>query len=197
LPFARGTFSLTCCSDAFHYVWPRRLLASEMMRATDAGGTLVLCHLHNALCDNPSPGMPLTPAGYRHLFRERQPALFRQSDVMNALVERRAAELSACSDADLTHEAALVLIAGAGSRDGASMRPFKAPSSSDLSLNPLYVRTNCSGAYELQFPSEFYAEEFADCRRYLPDRVELTTTAEGIMELASRHVLLELPARYL
>ena len=34
LPFARKSFSLTYCSDAFHYVWPRRLLADEMMRAT-------------------------------------------------------------------------------------------------------------------------------------------------------------------
>ena len=32
LPFAPGTFALIFCSDAFHYVWRRRMLASRWER---------------------------------------------------------------------------------------------------------------------------------------------------------------------
>ena len=70
LPFARRSFSLVFCSDAFHYVWSRRLLADEMVRLRGAGGTVALAHLHNSLCENHSAGMPLAPQEYRALFAE-------------------------------------------------------------------------------------------------------------------------------
>jgi hypothetical protein len=59
----------------------------------------------------------------------------------------------------------------------------------------------------LRFPSEFYAEEFGACRRYLPDEIELPEDwAERwrrgeddgqVLELLRRHVLLDLPEDYL
>jgi ubiquinone/menaquinone biosynthesis C-methylase UbiE/uncharacterized protein YbaR (Trm112 family) len=207
LPFKRQAFSLTYCSDALHYIWPRRLLAAEMMRATRAEGTILASHLHNALCENVSPGMPLTPAGYRHLFYERRPLLYKQSSLFDAMLENRPVDPgNQCSDADLAHESALILLAGQQRRPNAAERgPLQRPS--NLKLNPLYVPVDGSAQYELRFPSEFYAEEFADCRRYLPDRVELPKDWDEhwrtgapdarTAELISRHVLLDLPEGYL
>ena len=37
LPFARDTFSMVVLADAFPYIWHKRLLAEEMMRARRAG----------------------------------------------------------------------------------------------------------------------------------------------------------------
>jgi SAM-dependent methyltransferase len=207
LPFARGAFALTYCSDALHYVWSRRLLAGEIMRATPPDGSIVLCHLHNALCDNDSPGMPLRPAGYRHLFEERQPALHRERDVLDAVLSGRPIELGAgCPDAELADEPALVLTAGVAS--GKSPAPAaRRRRPQTLRLNPLYTPVDGSRTVRLHFPSAFYAEEFGACRRYLPDEVELPEGwaercqrgeyDERISELFERHVLLELPEDYL
>jgi SAM-dependent methyltransferase/uncharacterized protein YbaR (Trm112 family) len=199
LPFARAAFDVTYCSDALHYVWPRRLLAGEMSRATRAGGATVLAHLHNALCENESPGMPLTPAGYRHLFEERQPAMYRERDVLGAVVGGRPFELGAgCSDAELADEPALMLTAGVAARVHIAP-PRRTPQ--NLHLNPLYAPVNGSRTVRLQFPSDFYAEEFAACRRYLPDVAELPERwadgGEQVAQLIEQRVLLELPENYL
>lgn len=205
LPFARKSFDVTYCSDALHYVWPRRLLAGEIMRAARADGAIVLAHLHNALCENESPGMPLTPVGYRHLFDPRQPAMYRERDVLDAVIAGRPVELDAGRhDAELADEPALVLTAGVASRKSAAparRRP------ENPRLNPLYAPVDGLRRVRLQFPSDFYAEEFAACRRYLPDEVELPEgwaercrrgeLDERIMELVGQHVLLDLPENYL
>jgi uncharacterized protein YbaR (Trm112 family) len=67
LPFAKTMFSLVFCSDAYHYIWSKRLLAGEMLRLIGNDGVAVISHLHNSLCENPSAGMPLTPAAYKNL----------------------------------------------------------------------------------------------------------------------------------
>src|SRR5205809_886677 len=68
LPFASGAFRLAVCSDAFHYIWTKRLLSAEMLRLIGDDGAVALTHAHNSGRDNPSAGMPLAPDGYRALF---------------------------------------------------------------------------------------------------------------------------------
>jgi hypothetical protein len=176
-----------------------------MMRATAPGGTLVLSHLHNALCDNPSPGMPLTPAGYRRLFAERKAVLFKQSAMLDAVAAGDQVELGAgFSDDDLSVEPALMLVAG----DLPRGRPQPtAGRHARWGVNPLYTSADDPLDLQLRFPSDFYAEEFADCRRYLPERVRLPRNWQDAAnavdpdgrtaELIARHVLLDLPERYL
>src|SRR5439155_532146 len=82
LPFADAVFRLVACSDAFHYIWTKRLLASEMMRIAGARGAVVLTHAHNAHQWNPSAGMPLPPAAYRHLFEDMNPRLFAETKLL-------------------------------------------------------------------------------------------------------------------
>jgi uncharacterized protein YbaR (Trm112 family)/SAM-dependent methyltransferase len=208
LPFARRAFSLAVCSDAFHYVWNRRLLAGEIMRATDPRGNIVLPHLHNALADNPSPGMPLLPDGYRHLFSERSPRLLGQGHVLDAVLNRRPIDLDEePPEPALEREPALTLLAGDLAPVSPNDRSIDERPPVNPAVNPLFEAVDGSPVRELRFPSEFYAQEFAECRRYLPERVELSQDVlerwksgawdAEIRELVARRVLLDLPERYL
>jgi SAM-dependent methyltransferase/uncharacterized protein YbaR (Trm112 family) len=213
LPFARASFALLCCSDAFHYVWPRRLLAAEMMRAAAPDGVIVLPHLHNAACDNPSAGMPLTAAAYRHLFHERQPRLFAERPVFEAVLAGASVELTGdARDDDLAGEPNLILIAAKPEVFRSYAPSTGAPRAGRLAVNPLYRPANHGesvhgcGVLELRFPSDFYEQEFAAALRYLPRRVEIPSGAldhwgagatDSLREqLTRQRVLLDLPARY-
>lgn len=211
LPFARESFSLVVCADALHYLWPRRLAACEMTRLAGRDGVIVVPALHNALCENVSAGMPLDPAGWRGLFEEIPARLFAESVVLDAVLADRPIELSAnYTDAELAAEPALIAIAS-GLED--LFRDYALPGAHPVvrrpALNPLYRRADGGPAnvWTLQFPSPEYAEEFAACRRYLPERLVLTESqmeslnrgevAGELRELIRRRVVLDLPENYL
>lgn len=210
LPFAARSFALVHCTDAFHYIWRRRALASEMTRLIGDAGTMVLTHLHNLLGDNVSAGMPLTPAGYRDLFDGVEPRLFKESDVFESLLARQRLNFSVGStDEELAGEAAIILVA---SRMPGLFRVFERATEATghrrLARNPLYVVTpdGDGEAWTLRFPSDGYEHEYARCRRYLPDRVQLSVDelnelrqgrhGEKLLALAERRVLLDLPDGY-
>lgn len=77
-----------------------------------------------------------------------------------------------------------------------------------LVINPLYALSVAPdrSVLRLQFPTPEYAEEFADCRRYLPDEVtidaDLTRTlvpelfGDDYADLRRRRVLIDAPPRY-
>ncbi len=209
LPFARDAFSLVVCSDALHYIWSKRLLASEMMRVAGQEGVITIPHIHNALVENYSAGTPLTPGGWRNLFAELNPRVFKESDLFESALRRRTVDLSLdYSDEELRDEPALFLIA---TRLNGIYRVYErgdAPAVSGvLSVNPLYEVSRQEGRVilRLQFPSPDYEEEFGSCKRYLPERVEIDADAlndspaslngEELRLIESR-VLLDLPERY-
>lgn len=215
LPFASGECSLAVLSDAFPYIWHKRLLAGELMRLVGEQGTVVMPHLHSSLGWNYSAGMPLTPAAYADLFAPLSPRLFRDTDLQTALLDRQVVEL----DQPVTPEAmggenSLTLVA---SRDASLFRRYdvaadSAPVRGTLAVNPLYaVAPQGSGSrLTLTFPTPEYADEFADCRRYLPDTVDLPVDARAALDpsalatalgheyaaLRRRKVLLDAPAHY-
>jgi SAM-dependent methyltransferase/uncharacterized protein YbaR (Trm112 family) len=211
LPFAPGRFSLVVCSDAFHYVWSRRLLACEMIRLLDEQGTIILPHLHNLLADNCSAGMPLAPADYRNLFQGLHTRLFKESRVLDSLLEGQDMDFSADpADEELHEEPALVLMATRrGDLFRAYEHPRAAPGGRPLARNPLYsaIPTANGERWELEFPSAGYEFEFASCKRYLPTTISVTSaeldslrTGEldgRLKRLAEQQVLLDLPERYL
>jgi SAM-dependent methyltransferase len=210
LPFARGSFSLVVCADALHYIWPRRLAAGEMTRLAGTDGVIVATALHNALCENAAVGSPLDPSGWRNLFEEIPARLFAESAILDTVLADRPIELAANhSDAELAAESNLIAIA---SHNGALFRDYASSGSQATlrrpALNPLYQRVNGpENVWMLQFPSPEYAEEFAACRRYLPERITLTDAqieslersdvTEDLRELVRRRVVLDLPENYL
>jgi SAM-dependent methyltransferase/uncharacterized protein YbaR (Trm112 family) len=208
LPFVRDEFSLAVCSDAFHYIWSKRLLAGEMMRLTGADGVIVLSHIHNALGENFSEGIPLAPKWWRNLFAELNPRLFKESEVFESVVKRQPIDISQnYSDEELAEETALSLIAT--KLDGLFhvYEPAGEFSVSGvLRVNPLYEWDFETETLRLRFPSQEYEEEFGLCKRYLPERAEIGTAAlkdlsalpEGeLRQLIERRVVLDLPHSYL
>jgi hypothetical protein len=197
-------------SDAFPYIWHKRLLADEMTRLAGPGGTIVMPHLHSSRGENFTAGMTLTPEGYRELFVEAAPRLFSDQVLLDQAIAGAGLNLADdVTPADLGSEASFTLIAN---RSGDVYRQYRpvttAAISGQLIVNPLY-RVERRGALTeltLQFPTAEYEEEFAECRRYLPDAITVDAdlsrafgpadVGERVDELRRRRVLLDAPPRY-
>jgi uncharacterized protein YbaR (Trm112 family) len=207
LPFAPQTFSFVLCSGAFEYIWPRRSFAGEMWRLAGLRGAVLITHTHNALCENPSQGMPLRPAEYRRLFEAVPARLFKESAVLDAVLGARPVRLDAvCSDDALSAEPALIVVATAREEVYRAYDAEAPRTDGRLAWNPLYVPAGDDGArvLRLSFPSTFYEAEFEDCHRYLPDEITVNDAAlprgrdaAETREFVARRVLLDLPERYL
>lgn len=211
LPFARGTFSLVVCSDAFPYLWHKRLVAEEMMRLAGEDGVVVLPHLHSALGENLSSGMTLTPRAYAALFEPLGPRLFRESVLGAHVLDGVPLDLAHDEVPEaLEGEPAMTLIA---TRLDALFRVYPrvdAPASvsGTLMVNPLYrvERRGESSVLTLQFPTPEYEEEFAACKQYLPASltvpVDLTAPIDAsalgsrYAELRRRHVIIDAPPNF-
>jgi uncharacterized protein YbaR (Trm112 family) len=174
LPFARETFSLVVLSDAFPYLWHKRLVTDEMMRLAGPLGAIVMPHLHSSLGWNYTAGMPLTPVAYRDLLEPQGPRLFRDSALLDDVL-RGSLDLTRDEQPEaLAGEPALVIVA---SHDETVFRkvelPWVAPAPDAVIVNPLY-RVEQRGdvsVLTLTFPTPDYADEFAAAKRYLPESV--------------------------
>lgn len=226
LPFADRLFSTVLLSDAFPYIWHKRLLAGEMQRAATSDAVIVMPHLHSAHGENYSAGDTLSPTSYSNLFAALRPRLFDDRVLLASLLDERVVDLAnhappaACGDTP-----SITLVA---SRDGEIYRRYAVADPLDvtgvLAVNPLYRVDYADGVSRLTltFPTTEYEDEFAPAKRYLPAsltleadlrgaiapadigpphgdlRGELTSAAAGsaFAELRRRRVLLDLPLRY-
>jgi uncharacterized protein YbaR (Trm112 family) len=210
LPFARDTFSMVVLSDAFPYLWHKRLVTDEMMRLAGPDGVVVMPHLHSSLGWNWTAGMPLTPAAYRDLLAPHNPRLYRDSVLLDQVLDGYV-DLSKDEAVEaLDGEPALVIVA---SRDPSVFRnvtlPSIVPAPDTVILNPLYdiaVRDGHS-LLTLTFPTDEYAQEFEATKRYLPETLslpgDLTTGVdrraldrERYEELVRRMVFISAPENY-
>lgn len=211
LPFARDTFSLVVCSDAFPYIWHKRLMAEEMMRLAGEDGIVALPHLHSVMGDNFSAGMTLTPAAYRNLFAPLGPRLFKDSVLLEQALDGGALHLE--SDAPLSaldSEPSLTLIA---TRHAELFRTYDPPAeqtsvAGTLAVNPLYriERRGSESILTLAFPTPEYEEEFGEAKRYLPATVtvaadltapfDATSLGDACAGLRRRHVIIDAPVDY-
>lgn len=212
LPFRRDSFSLALCSDAFHYIWSKRMFASEMLRMVGADGVIVVNHVHNALQENHSLGLPLAPRWWRNLFAELGARAFKESAALNALIERQPLDLSPqFTDEELAGEQALFMVATL--LDG-FWRSYDYPGAQFTSgvwrLNPLYEVEAQGEELKLRlnrFPSPSYEDEYKDCKRYLPaelvipanvlERAAAGAWDDELQTLAESYVLLNVPEHYL
>lgn len=210
LPFEAGSFPMVVLSDAFPYIWHKRLLAGEMLRVAGPDGVVVMPHLHSALGDNFSAGMTLTPASYRNLFAELGPRLFSDEALLTQAIDRTGLDLSVdVSPADLGHEPSLTLVASHHERIFRHYEPRDVLAVAGVvTVNPLYRIDRRGAATELTltFPTPEYEEEFGACRRYLPANVRIdadlskpltpATVGPRYAELLRRQVLIDMPLRY-
>jgi uncharacterized protein YbaR (Trm112 family) len=211
LPFANDSFSMVVCSDAFPYIWQKRLMSNDMMRLAGPDGVVVMPHLHSALGENFTAGMTLTPDAYRELFEPMRPRLFRDSTLLDDLLSSGTIDLGRPVPAgELAGEPALAVIA---SRSDEVFRRYDArepaaASGDEVIVNPLYRVEYRDGVSRLSltFPTGEYAEEFAAVKRYLPEQVEVAgdltasvvppSIVAAYPELRQRLVLLDAPPKY-
>lgn len=218
LPFDRGTFALVVLSDAFPYIWHKRMLADEMMRLAGDAGVIVMPHLHSSLGENFSAGMTLTPASYRDLFAPMQPRLFSDRTLLDDAIERGAVDLSRDVTAEsLDGEPSLTLVAclegtrrAAGRGEGWDLFRRYEPAATDvvsgeLIANPLYRIDRTAGrssVLTLAFPTPEYEEEFGECKRYLaatvtlPGLITRETLGADYRSLLRRRIVIDAPRRY-
>jgi hypothetical protein len=210
LPFAPNAFSVVMISDAFPYIWHKRLVADELVRLAGPDGVVVLPHLHSALGENFSAGNPLTPAAYRDLFAPQQPRLFSDDRLLTELLADRVVDLTHdVTPAELGSEPSFTLIA---SRREDLFRRYHVPVARDvtgeLRVNPLYQVERRGGAsiLTLTFPTPEYEEEFGGCRRYLPETVRVDADVSGVIvpaalgsayeDLRRRRIVIDAPPHY-
>ena len=210
LPFADDRFATVLLSDAFPYVWHKRLLAGEMQRVAARGGVIVMPHLHSAHGDNHSASDTLSPAAYRDLFAPFAPRLFDDRTLLAALLDEGVVDLANhAPPAECGDTPSVTLVAA---RDGELYRRHDVRVRSDvtgvLTVNPLYRVDYADGVSRLtlDFPSPEYEDEFGLARRYLPASLAVegdlrgaigpAAAGRGLAELRRRRVLLDLPRGY-
>lgn len=210
LPFADALFSTVVLSDAFPYIWHKRMLAGEMARTATPDGIVVLPHLHSAQGENVNAGDTLSPAAYRDLFAGLEPRLFEDAALFEEVMASRAVDLTRdVEPAGLAGTPSLTLVA---SRRAELFRRYDVPDRLDvrgvLAVNPLYrVDPGHRGAQlTLAFPTPEYEEEFGAVKRYLPAAVRIPADPRRTLtpahfgseyaELRRRRVLLDAPHHY-
>jgi uncharacterized protein YbaR (Trm112 family) len=219
LPFARGTFALAMCTDAFMYIWTKRQFVGEMERLADderrsdgEPGAVLIGHTHNERTWTPSHGQPLPPEGYCSLFETLEPRIFGEAGLFGDIVNRAQLDLGRRDpDETLDRDPALTIVATrhAGVFKRHPVAPIQAShAAGEFRLNPLYTaaRNGDRVQLRLQFPSEDYAEEYGACRAYLPAEVSVDgealaalpaqTVAPALAPLVANRVILDLPERY-
>jgi uncharacterized protein YbaR (Trm112 family) len=216
LPFARGSFGLAMCSDAFQYIWHKRQFIGEMARLVESDATgqkpggVMINHTHNQLTWSPSHGQPLSPAGYRDLFETLEPRVFGEAGLFADVVKGGSLDLSRRDpDSVLDADPALTIIA---TRHPGVFRahPLGVPVAArgEFRISPLYEAARDGGRVRLRlrFPSPDYEDEYGAARQYLPDQVDLDlATLEALQagaapgelaELIRRRVIVDLPKNY-
>lgn len=210
LPFARDTFPTVVLSDAFPYIWHKRLLADEMVRQAGVYGLIVMPHLHSSLGWNYSAGMTLTPRSYADLFAPLHPRLFADEALFAAAADGAGIDLSTpLTPEALGAENSFTLIASVqDTLFRAYAPPASQPPAGTLVVNPLYrvAREGTRSMLTLTFPTKEYGDEFGAARRYLPDAVVLeadlaTALTSGapaldIDTLRRQRVLIDAPPHY-
>ena len=209
LPLARDACSLVVLADAFPYIWHKRLLAEEMMRAVGSRGAIVLPHLHSSLGENFSAGMTLTPAGYASLLGPQAPRLFSDDRLFEDVLNQTVDLTCSTSPAEIGTEPSFTLVA---SRREDLFRKYVVSDPreirGELKVNPLYRidPRGDSSVLTLTFPTPEYEEEFGACKQYLPSTVTVPGDLTGPIvrgalgpqydELRRRRVIIDAPPDY-
>ena len=210
LPFARESFAAVMLSDALPYIWQRRMLAGELIRAVRPDGVVAMPHLHSALGYNHSQGMALSPAAYADLLAPMAPRLFSDAALQEAATAGSTLDLTASlTPEQIGDENSLSLVAS-HRPDVFTARTVSHPPEPGgvLRLNPLYrvERRDGRSVCTLTFPTEEYEDEFGSVRRYLPDTwttpvdvtgpVDSATFGADLLSLRQCRILVDVPNRY-
>lgn len=220
LPFKNDSFSSIIILDAIHYVLSRSSLVSEMERVVSSKGLMLLLHVHNRLANNVSAGMPLSPTGWAHLFKQCKVKVLSERRILDDFLNENKIDINRDeSKKELDSSNAIVLLGTKA--DTNFYRNFSiwdafTGDRQNLIINPLYKICPKSDRIILkrEFPSEFFRNEYPTSEGFLPEMYELngrishmlqgrslniisrdlTTDEENIIKnLIERFILLDIP----
>ncbi len=212
LPFATGRFGGVFCSDAFHLFLRKVQCVRETQRVIDTVGIIILARVGNALV-KPNEGYELAPDAYASLFEGLPCRLVSDQTLLRRYLEKLGPALKdPAPPATLKGEKWISLVAA---RDGNVFRDhgrFETwpHGTGRLVINPLYRERGKDSlgntTFEFTFPSQHYEFENADCRKYVPDNIQVSssvledlrsgTRSADIEELIRQCVILGVPAKY-
>jgi SAM-dependent methyltransferase len=211
LPLASEQFGLILCSDAFHYVQNREVLAREFTRILREDGVLVLAHVHNRLQRTSYAGFPLSPAEYSGLFKPHHVRMFPESYLLDAYLEDRPLDLARQFDEAELNPHRVLHVVVTKSPDALKRVPPARDALNQAARNP-----RPSGLFRMQRSGEqivFHRaipeglrREYAEFRQILPERVAIDasklTSRNGRLhftneqDLLRQHVLVDVPEDY-
>lgn len=213
-PFPDSYFDGLYCLDAFHYLRSKRAIVGELRRVAKPGALWLFAHLHNALQDNITPGIPLTPAKYLDLFSFLAPRVYDEMALLTEFSRTRRLDLREPTDpVSLSRAKALSLIGGGAEKWGMHEGLIEAVAarSDTLAVNPIYasIATRHGVTLHLNWPNPVLKRECETVECILPRECEISDlempdavsgaclgTNPRICELISRFVLVPLPPRY-
>jgi SAM-dependent methyltransferase len=213
-PFPALHFDAVHCLDAFHYFRSKRAIVTELRRVAKTGALWLFPHLHNALEENVTAGIPLSPENYARCFEFLRPMLFDEADLLRHVCDdgfttRRAAK----SLSDLSKAQTVALVAG-GAVDtlpGQDLSSWICRKRSSLRINPIYKSrwTGTTLRLELHWPNDVLHRECQAVESILPRTCEVTRNEldlllngdlsadhELVRRLVCRFVLVPLPSGY-
>ncbi len=213
-PFPDGFFDAVYCQDAFHYIRSKKVAVDELKRVARRDAVWVFPHLHNRLCPNVVPGVPLSPDGYLQCFALPSARLFAESELLSRLSTDRLADLSELKPSAALADAPNLTLVSGNEDIWRVYRGFPdvfARSGSFLRLNPIYRVRSAGGSLllDLRWPNPSMAQECAEAQAVLPAtcRIEAAqlsqiesgwtgSTPEWLKELVAKFVLVPLPDHY-
>ena len=197
LPFSNDAFSVVFCSDAFAVFVNKIIPIREFNRVTDNEGLLML--VRNALKPSPwTDNPPLPPEGYHALFAGVPHCLVASSEVLSGYLQKKGPSLGRSTDEGrLVHEREVSIVASHRQDVFQDYGLFEdwPHVSGRLTLNPLYRVQARDGDGKVclrrSFPSVGYEKEHGECKRYLPESVEVDSEVLADLEAGKRTLAME------
>jgi SAM-dependent methyltransferase len=213
LPFPEDAFANVCCVDGLHYVANKAASVQELRRVLEPNGTLMFIASRNAHIEYEFAGEPLPPEGYEALVADMPHRLIADHEVLACYLQRRGPPLArAVPPQDLTAAPLLSVVASQRQEVFQDYGVFTdwPHALGDLRLNPLYVEAERDRLGNVQaqrvFPAPFYERDNAECKDYLPERIQIASQAlqdlaEGrrtpaVDRLIEQYVVLGMPRQY-
>jgi SAM-dependent methyltransferase len=213
-PFADDFFDGVFCLDAFHYLHSKRAIVAELQRVLKPEALWLFPHLHNALQQNITAGVPLSPAHYLDCFGFLKPRLFDEAAILNGLARQQGFDLRMQSPiVELEMSQNLTLIAGPQDlwREHHLFPSAFCKQQSRLVLNPIYRTRSQADKLEctLTWPNQVMRNECCGAEAVLPATCQLSRNElrrllqepdalddARLRELVAKFVLVPLPADY-
>jgi SAM-dependent methyltransferase len=213
-PLPDRYFDAVYCQDAFHYVRSKKAAVAELKRVVHPDALWIFPHLHNRLCHNLVPGLPLSPDAYLECFALPRGRLFSESELLRGLSAQWAVDLTASVPPATLDKAPNLTFVSGGDELWDIHRDFPGAfcrHASTLQANPIYgARPEGNGMrLERRWPNPVMARECIEADTVLPQSCHLsgdqmlqlrtgwTGSAPGWLEdLVARFVLVPLPHGY-